>query len=82
MVAVGGVNHSLRDGRAGSEIATLIGKDVRAVQRALNSLLDKGKVRKQGSGGEPRGLSSDFKAFSVKAIDASKGTFFGKLNHR
>lgn len=41
---------SLRDGRAGSEIATIIGKDVRAVQRALNSLLDKGKVRKQGSG--------------------------------
>ena len=41
---------SLRDGRAGSEIAMVIGKDVRAVQRALNSLLDKGKVRKQGSG--------------------------------
>lgn len=41
---------SMRKGCSGSEIAVWIGKDVRTVQRALNSLYDKGKVRRRGTG--------------------------------
>ena len=39
-----------RQGVTGAEIAMRIGKDVRAVQRSLNSLSGKGKVRKEGTG--------------------------------